>query len=290
MHKFIYILLFLFPFSSHLQAQDKKEMVRDSIVMIQEKLNDSIERTVHKVGIDQGDNASNGPEYLQQNIDTTLHFSQFSISPDTIQSWKNLKTFAYARYLDSLLKERQKKDHGKENEGTMNNEVAPSSGPSWLDNVFSSIITRVIFWTLAGIFVLYILYKLFLTEGYSKRKTSAQTPAEPEISEEIITGESDFDRNISQAIRSSNYRLAVRYQYLRTLYKLADKHFIELAADKTNYQYVRELKNRDYQNNFASLTLNYEYVWYGEFNINENVYRKIAARFSEFNQQIQPNN
>ena len=162
--------------------------------------------------------------------------------------------------------------------------------PSWLDNVFASPATRIFFWTLAVIFILFILYKLFLTEGVFKKKVKKNELVAPEVEEEVITSESDFDRNINQAVKSGNYRLAIRYQYLKTLHKLADRHLIEMAADKTNYQYVREISQRSYQNDFASLTLSYEYVWYGEFNIDGAGYHKIAPGFSEFNKKVEPGN
>ena len=67
---------------------------------------------------------------------------------------------------------------------------------------------------------------------------------------------------------------------------LAGKKFIEMAPDKTNFQYVQEIGNRDYQNEFASLTLNYEYVWYGEFAIDKNVYQKIETNFNGLNKKL----
>ena len=134
-------------------------------------------------------------------------------------------------------------------------------------------------------FVLFILYRLFLAEGAFKRQ-SKSTNAQAEVEEEIITKESDFDALIRQSLQSGNYRQAVRYHYLQTLHLLAEKNMVQLAPDKTNFQYVSEIANRNHQQPFASLTLNYEYVWYGEFEINKNVYDKIESNFRGFNQQI----
>lgn len=215
----------------------------------------------------------------QNDQDTTLHFSHLSLAADSINAWKKDKAFAYATYLDSLLKAEQKKR-------VPANVQPEQSGPSWLDSVFASPVTRVFFWTLAGIFILFIFYRLFLTEGVFRKSTrNIQVPA-TNVEEETMMGETDFESRISQAILSGNYRLAVRYQYLMTLQKLAAGHFIELSLDKTNYQYVREIANKANQSEFASLTLSYEYVWYGEFLIEEGVYLKIASRFSGFNQKI----
>jgi Domain of unknown function (DUF4129) len=129
------------------------------------------------------------------------------------------------------------------------------------------------------------LYRLFLAEGAFKRKPKS-AKAEAEVEEEIITNESNFDALIRQALQGGNYRQAVRYQYLRTLHLLAEKNMVQLAPDKTNFQYVSEIANRSHQQPFASLTLNYEYVWYGEFEIDKNIYDKIESGFKGFNQKI----
>ena len=139
---------------------------------------------------------------------------------------------------------------------------------------------------MAVLFVLFIVYNLFLTEGVFRKRTTASKSAAPEVEEEIINNKSDFEVLIKQAVQTGNYRLAVRYQYLQTLHKLADKKLIELAADKTNYQYVREITHQNYQNDFAALTLNYEYVWYGEFTIEENIYKTMNTGFSQFNNKL----
>ena len=212
-------------------------------------------------------------------IDTTVNFSQLTVSTDTVEAWKNLKSFAYTKYLDSLLKAK------KEEENKQKKNYKEPVGDSWLDRLLSSRGLEYFLWGLAIFFVLFILYKLFLTEGaFTKRTTSSATT--PEVTEENISSESDFTALIRDAVKSGNYRLAVRYQYLQTLHKLANKNFVELATDKTNYQYVREITNQQYQNDFAALTLNYEYVWYGEFNIDENIYRKMEPGFVTFNNKL----
>ncbi|MGC4103959.1 hypothetical protein [Ferruginibacter sp.] len=215
-------------------------------------------------------------------IDTSLYYRQLAVSPDSVAAWKNMRGFEYVKYLDSALmaeKKKQKKE-------TKQEEYTAPSGPSWIDRFLSSGGLQGTLWVLAGLFVLFILYKLFLTEGAFKRKPATLNNNRSVVVEEEVTSESDFAQLIRQAVLSGNYRLAVRYQYLQTLHKLADRNFVQLAVDKTNYQYVREINNLDYQNNFAALTLNYEYVWYGEFAIEENIYRNIEAGFNQLNSKL----
>ena len=261
MRKFVYILLLSCSACSGLCAQDRKTEEQDTAYLSDDERDDQAD----------------------QKVDTSLFFSSVRVAPDTVQRWKNLKAFEYARYLDSLLKESEKKEK-------LQTGVKTSSGPGWLDRLLSSSATSIFFWSLAIAFVLFILYRLFIAEGFFKRNSKASQTEVNEVKEEILSGTVDFDNRINQAIAGGNYRLAVRFQYLKTLHRLADRRYIELAADKTNFQYVREINNRDYQNEFSSLTLSYEFVWYGEFQIDEHLYSKIAPRFSGFNQKIQPGN
>ena len=212
-------------------------------------------------------------------VDTTLYYNRLTISPDSIESWKNLNSFAYVKHLDSLLKAKQETEKRKEKE-------VSSSGRSWFESLLSSDALQFILWMLAAFFILFILYKLFLTEGIFRKNPKYSKYLKPQAEEEIINEQSNFEQLIKQALQSGNYRLAVRYNYLKTIHKLADKGLIILAADKTNYQYVNEISNPNFQNDFAALTLNYEYVWYGEFVIEINIYTRIETGFSQFNSKL----
>jgi len=212
-------------------------------------------------------------------VDTTLYYNRLTISPDSIENWKNLNEFAYVKHLDSLLKAKQAADTMKEKE-------IASSGPGWFENLLSSGGFQLMLWILAVLFILFILYKLFLTEGAFRKNSKNLNSLEPQAEEEIINEQSDFEQLIKQAFQKDNYRLAVRYHYLKTIHKLADKNLISLAADKTNYQYVREISNPNYQNDFAALTLKYEYVWYGEFAIDESIYKRMEPDFLQFNNKL----
>ena len=263
MHKYCGILFFSFIFCAGLQAQARHENPADSSYL-------------------NGGEAvlQNGQDYSVKRVDTFLFFNHMKVSPDTIQRWKGMNGFEYAGYLDSLLSERQNRNIAKRDEHT-------TSEPGWLNRLLSAEGTRVFFWTLAVAFILFILYRLFLTEGFFKRKPTGWQTTVAATTGALFNNEQDFDNHISHSICNGNYRLAVRYQYLKILYKLATGNFITMAAEKTNFQYVREISQHNLQNDFSSLTLSYEYVWYGEFEIDEKMYSRLLPGFSGFNQKIQ---
>ena len=282
MRKVFYISILLMGFLSAAQAQ-KKIIYQDTSLLQKDEsidvpINDEEINTTTKTEQEDADSTVFSDTFVSK-VDTSLYLNGIQFDGDSIKNWKRLREYAYAKYLDSLLrnKKAEKQPEYKPN---------PPSGPGVFSGILSSGITKVILFTLAIAFVLFVIYRLFISEGVFKRKTKAVENATEQQEEEIITKESDFDRLIRVALQNGNYRQAVRYQYLRTLNKLADKSFVELAPDKTNLQYVREMQNTAYQNEFAALTLNYEYVWYGEFNIDQPVYQKIENGFVTLNQKL----
>lgn len=277
MHKVIYISLLLFSFLCTAQAQ-KKYVYEDTTITNNEEqyVAPDTAKTTENIPVEQFEETNDSDREVKP--DTVLFANNLSLPDDSMPHWKNEKDFAYAKYLDSLLKDKKDKMKTKTNSG--------ASGPGLISRFLSSTFMRVFLWTLAACFILFILYRLFLAEGAFKRDSKTTKIDKPEVEEEIISGESDFEALINHALQSSNYRQAVRYQYLKTLHKLADKKYIELARDKTNYQYVHEINNPEYQNEFAALTLNYEYVWYGEFAVEKNIYQKIEMNFTGLNKKL----
>ena len=88
----------------------------------------------------------------------------------------------------------------------------------------------------------------------------------------------DFDKIISEAVNNRDYRKAVRYLYIMFLKTLTDNEMIEWEINKTNKDYRKEMKKTKYFQTFKNLTFVYEYVWYGEFHINEKQFNNYKNR------------
>ena len=279
MHKTIYISLLLMSFFSAAQAQ--KKIIYEDTALLQKDNEYTVPATDEKVQEYLIEPAEDKVAAYEAEItDTSLYLNNLNFPDDSMRQWKNLNEFAYAKYLDSLLKDKNDKQKKK-----LENRTG-FSVPGFLDRLLASSVLKILLWTVTGLFILFILYRLFLAESVFKRAPKTNQHAGAQVEEEIISSQSDFDALINQALQNGNYRQAVRYQYLKTLHNLAGKNFIELAPDKTNFQYVGEIKNREYQNDFAALTLNYEYVWYGEFAIEKDRYQKIEMNFISLNKKL----
>jgi hypothetical protein len=91
----------------------------------------------------------------------------------------------------------------------------------------------------------------------------------------------NFDDLISSAIETKNYKLAIRYLYLKSLQLLSDHEIIELKENKTNHQYLSEIKNSRISGAFRNAMIIFEWIWYGEFSIDERTMNSSRDEFNE---------
>ena len=96
----------------------------------------------------------------------------------------------------------------------------------------------------------------------------------------------DFDAEIEKAVSKHNYRLAVRLMYLKCLKQLSDLNLIKWEINKTNAAYIYELENPVQKQTFGILTRQFEYVWYGDFPIDQQAYGGINQLFQNFKKQL----
>ncbi|WP_299892110.1 DUF4129 domain-containing protein [uncultured Lacinutrix sp.] len=92
----------------------------------------------------------------------------------------------------------------------------------------------------------------------------------------------DFKTLIQQAEADNNFRLAVRYYYLWLLKYLTQNEIIEYDVEKTNSDYQNEISSKDINKQFAYTSYLYNYIWYGEFNINDKEFDKAKHAFLTF--------
>lgn len=132
----------------------------------------------------------------------------------------------------------------------------------------------------AGI-VLFLLLKFFLKVNSNSIISANNNKSVVSITEEEeLIKNKDLAKLIHQAIEQKNYRLAVRYYYLQLLKNLEEKELITWELQKTNEDYSKEITEINLNKSFLKLTRLYDFVWYGNFEINEFEFGKIAADFS----------
>lgn len=96
----------------------------------------------------------------------------------------------------------------------------------------------------------------------------------------------DFKSIIKEAEENSNYRLAIRYYYLLLLKKLSAEEIIHYDVEKTNNDYRNEIEQPILKKEFAYTSYLYNYIWYGEFDVNEEQFSKAKNAFVKFLKSI----
>ena len=156
-------------------------------------------------------------------------------------------------------------------------------------NGYFSIFLSLLPYILIGI-LLFLLIKFFLNVNssallYTKPNESVVSLSE----EEHIIKHEDIDELIRNSLNQKNYRLAIRYYYLLLLRQMSEKGFIKWEMQKTNDDYINELKKEELKRKFSHITWLYDYIWYGDFPIDEIKYLKAETKFSALRKTLDIN-
>jgi|GEM_PF-5423536 len=139
---------------------------------------------------------------------------------------------------------------------------------------------------IAGALLVYAILKFIGADPRSlfSRKAKANQVSLEEAEADIHT--ISFDDMIADAISKQQYKRAVRLFYLKSLKLLSDREWIDWQPYKTNYEYVRELKQNELSADFRQATYVFEYIWYGDFQLDQAAFAEIEKRFRDFEQEL----
>lgn len=139
---------------------------------------------------------------------------------------------------------------------------------------------------LMGGLVIFLLVRVLINEKFNSIFTKkAKTIFDIDLAEQHIEN-LDLDALLNTALEDKNYRLAIRYHFLRTLKRLSQKDIIEWHFDKTNSDYQNEIQQPQLQLGFKEITYLYDYIWYGEQPIDKSKYDTAKAKFTAINNLI----
>lgn len=131
--------------------------------------------------------------------------------------------------------------------------------------------------------LLSLVFYFMQQQGFRFRgKVEEQMPD----TEDIDPGVAGYEKQVQEAIAGGHFRQAVRFLHLQTLRLLAERELIVLSKDKTNADYLRVLLKTQWYQPFARLTRDYEYIWYGEVNVNADQFNRIHGQFRQFTNEL----
>ncbi len=151
-------------------------------------------------------------------------------------------------------------------------------------------ILEYVIYILMGVFALYLLIKFFVGENVAAIFTKSAKPFIDLGLEEQHIEHLDLDQHINDALAQQNYRLAIRYQYLKGLKLLSQKNIIEWHYEKTNNDYQNEITKPTLGSIFKEVSYIYDHIWYGEQPVDEIKYKASALRFMALQNSINGDN
>jgi hypothetical protein len=96
----------------------------------------------------------------------------------------------------------------------------------------------------------------------------------------------DVETPLEKAIRMGEYKVAFRMYFLLILQLLANKGIIKWRKDKTNREYVRELRQQTYLPQFMSAVLMYEKAWFGLGGVSKEEFEQGRIVFENLKSKI----
>lgn len=134
-----------------------------------------------------------------------------------------------------------------------------------------------------GGLILYFIIKIFINKNgnfFFNKKNKKLNIHDQNLQENIH--EINFPESIANFELQKDYRSAIRYHFLLVLKKLSTQKFITWNPEKTNKDYLTEIKRPDFKAHFKELIYIFDYVWYGEFVITEEQYQQFKQKFLSF--------
>jgi len=143
-----------------------------------------------------------------------------------------------------------------------------------------------------SLIVLFLIFLVARLLGFGTRGNKVLLKREHQFSIDTLEEhlhESDLERFLRIALEDQDYRVAIRIYYLMVMKNLSELGWIVWKKDKTNYDYVREMRGQSSHKKFSSLTGAFEIIWYGEVTIHESEYKQLHPMFNDYITYLEAN-
>ncbi len=217
-------------------------------------------------------------QYFEQDSDNTEEVSEQVLTLRQVdrETWEKIKRDK--RFLYKKKKPKKKKKKSKKRSWSMFDGLG--------DFFNSKLVKGILYFLLAG-FLIYIIYLFIRNNNISFKRNIKDDLIEQEAPWEDVKRFDDWELALQNALRSGDYRLATRIYYLHTLQLLDRQEFIQYRDDRTNWFYVHKLAGLDVQDKFIGLTKSFDYIWYGEYQINKEQFDILQIQFQNFQASLE---
>jgi len=257
-----YQLLFLFLIVSHVSSAQV-----DATVIIEQ---DEVEQTIDEINDNEIENDSQPAKF--ESINTKK--DSLELRKVDSKEWAKLKKdkrFIYKKPIPKVKKPKKKKDL------------------AWLSSLMKFLGSegfKILLYCLLGLFLLYIVYMFIKNNDISFSRNIKDKGIQQEDPWEDVQQFENWELALQEALAAKDFRLATRIYYLHTLHLLDKNNRIKYRDDKTNWFYVQKMFGTAMHDDFKGLTQNFDYIWYGEYQIDQERFTMLQSQFQQFHSTI----
>ena len=142
------------------------------------------------------------------------------------------------------------------------------------------------FFILIIVVLLFLIYKFIIDNQRNASNDEGLVFIEDLKEAEQNLMRADLQKLLDKFISESDYRSAIRVQYLQVIQTLGKQKRIKWAKDKTNFEYHAELKDEAIAKTFKSTTLIYEKAWFGRQDMSLERYNALTVYSDNLKTQI----
>ncbi|NVK65883.1 MAG: hypothetical protein HWE22_14915 [Flavobacteriales bacterium] len=151
----------------------------------------------------------------------------------------------------------------------------------------SSSFWKVLLFILIAALVVTILYFIFKNAKPVDRKIIVDV--EDDWNPEVIT-KTELELRLEAAMQREDYRECVRIYFTFILKELIRKSWIVWRKEKTNHHYVMEMAGKPNQLMFMECVRIYDLVWYGEYEIDQEIFEMLRPTLQDYYKSLDPVN
>lgn len=143
-------------------------------------------------------------------------------------------------------------------------------------------------WVYIGIATLLVLFLLMLTgldlKSWLTRNTNFTAYVKTNEGISRQNSLQTIEASLQKAIQEEKYSVALCYAYLKAVYLLYEKNYLEGSLLKTNQEYQNELirKKAPFVKEFKEIADIFAYIRYGGFEVSQEQFTILFSRFEKF--------
>lgn len=145
-----------------------------------------------------------------------------------------------------------------------------------------------------GFFKFLLILIIAVILGFAGFMLFAKGPMEGESSKILYDQEmnpdavqlSELELKILAAKEGEDFRSATRLYFVWVIKELSDRGHIQWKKRKTNYHYQIEVQGQIFYNDFKDAVKNYEFIWYGKYEIGPDDFDIVEKHFKDLINKI----